>query len=145
MSFLASFEQSKLRIKTKVAAEIVNNSTTLVDDPDLFIDLKANKRYAGMILGIAFSSTAADMKITFKVISGTVYAFYHFNMENGNVAAFGTAATKQTSNANETLLIPFWVRTGSGGGTLQFQFAQAVAEVSNTQLLQGSMLIIFEE
>ncbi len=143
-----NYKSSYLNIHVKTADQIVNNSETIVDCTDLVHTLKANTRYSGMILLRLFSATGPDYVHTFKVISGTVYAEFISSgllAPLGNPTNFATERNEVTDGAAEVMVIYFWLETGSsGGGTIQYQFAQDTATASNTTVKVGSTMVVYE-
>ncbi len=140
-----NYKSSYINFIIKETDQIVSNSTTLIDDSDLKFTLRASKRYYGFLTVRHISTSVADLKITFKVISGTGYAFYSpvgTNVLSEN--AFGVESNPAGAGANKIALYYFWLKTGTGGGVLQVSWAQQAAEVSNTKVLEGSSLEVHE-
>lgn len=125
----------------------VNNSETLVDT-ELEISLRANKQYYGMLQMFVLSTAVADHKIQFVLPSGAT-----------GLKSIGTlsATTPSTTNAiatvlglsgnavNEVYTFTFTLLTSSTVGTIKIQYAQNTAEVSNSKVLKGSYLQIWEQ
>ncbi len=142
-----NYKSSYLQMIVKSADETVTSSETMQDDDELRLVLRPNKRYTGFIQLRLISPTAADFDYTFKVISGTVYASHIAGMGSAYLdeVAFGTEYSVTATSGNIQLsTIAFYVRVGSGGGTLQFQWAQGTSNGGNTIVKQGSSLVVFE-
>jgi len=131
-------------IITKKADQTINSQIVLQDVTDLVFVLKPNTRYYVLVSGRMVSPSLADLDLTFKAITGTVYAHFNVTVGMSNVAFFGTEKTFVTSGFIQSLYVAGWLKTGSGGGTLQLQYAQNVSDVGNTTILEGSMLAIYE-
>ncbi len=141
-----NYKSSFLNIITKKTSVTTTSDDSVNDDTELFLVLKPNKHYCGQVM-LQFNSHAdADIKFTFKAISGTSYARY----ATGAPAAplgdvpFGTENTENTLATNQNIVIFFWVLTGSAGGTLMFQWAQATSDVNDTIVQEGSTLVVYE-
>ncbi len=133
------------QVVAKTADIVINSDITINDDPDLKIDLLPNKRYYGtMILRLIFPSNA-DLDVSFKVISGTVYANFGLDMISAvSATSFGTELLIPTDGAFQVVKLYIALLTGSGGGTLQFQWAQNVSQAGDSTLFQGSSLVLFK-
>ncbi len=140
-----NYKSSFMTIITKIATETINSTTTIQDDDELKKVLKANTRYTGLLLLLIDASSVPDLDITFKVISGTVYARFGYVSGLQPATAFGVESGLQTSGADQFVSVLFAVKTGSGGGTLQFQWAQNVSDAAGTAIKEGSMMILYEE
>jgi len=136
----------KFTIVKKTSDEAVDTTTTVQDDDELFIPLKASTRY-GFSVEIYFTTpAAADYKYTFKLITGTSYAgFDGRGASSTEVINFGSNNwLDDTDGGLETLLIFGRIKTGTGGGTLQFQFAQLTSNAGDTITHEGSNIILYE-
>jgi hypothetical protein len=133
----------------------VNNSTTLVNDDTLVIPLDANSRY--IIDGIITysSSSTADFKLDFTVPSGAVgrraLAYIPTTVTNCLSVSqqfFGAGidvGTDPSGNVGGTggsceVVIRGQVTTVGTSGNFQVQWAQAVADASDTKTMEGSYL-----
>lgn len=134
---------------TLSADQTVNNSTTLVDS-GLVVDVAPEAIYEVRGFLIYNSSTTADMNILFVGPAGATMNWSgdspHSAATSGNPLIHRTANTIGTTLtvggfAANAIGQPLGVLTvGATAGTLKLQFAQAVAEVSNTILRAGSWL-----
>ncbi len=142
-----NYKSSFINVITKEADQQVTSSETMVDDNKLFFKLGNTRRYSGILFLRLDAEAAPDMDFTFKAITGTSYAEFEIGTATTaqTPAAFGVEHTLTTSGAIQTLYITFQLRTGSAGGTLQFQFAQGTSDAATTKVKQGSMLMVIEE
>lgn len=131
----------------KKADETVDTSTTFQDDDELVVALSANKTYYGVLRIFFTSATDADFKYKFTIPSGATA------IGNGTAiqpTGSGTMVELATGHAlgsivNENIVgINFRVVVGTAGN-LQLQWAQNTSQASNTTVLEGSALIMWEE
>ncbi len=123
----------------------VNNSTTLVNTDLLTQKLKFQHSYRIMIHATQNSSTVADNNFKFLV---TDLVATHLKWEV-TISALTTPSNNIT-NAIETagsggdglVYIECIVINVTTGGTLQLQYAQKNAEVSNSKFKKGSVMVI---
>lgn len=147
----------------KSANETVSNSTTLQNDDTLTFDYTAGTYDVELCLLVSEANTAANgHKFAFTFTNATVYALSEQGVpdltDTGyNASSYGTSgasASITTGTAFTTYLDPgpvgsagvpafFKLRLiviATGSGTLQYQWAQQVASVSNSILHAGSFL-----
>ena len=130
----------------KQADETVNNSTTLQDDDELKFDVAANAVYLARGVLLSYSSVTADIKHAFTVPAATemrLSAIYR--SDNGsNVSVNGLDATTAFNSYGgaETAVLTWWavIIVGATAGTVQLQWAQRAAEVSDTKVLANSCI-----
>lgn len=137
----------------KATTLTVNNSTTYVNDPELFIPLVANSVWIIEFTLFYSSLAAAAAKVNLTVPSGGAFTF-------GNDSLSLTATT--TANAidrgvvfagggghglgaagvgNPVVSYPKgYCSIGATAGNAQLQFAQDTANASNTVLMPGSTM-----
>jgi len=136
------------RIVKKVD-EIVNNSSVLQDDDELFSTLAINKTYFFQLLIFYESNVTPEFKYAFTVPAGaTVRIIDDDRWDSGGDRASkdGTVATEIGSDGTiQTMALFGRVIMGATAGDLTFQFAQVVANASDTETKQGSALIVWEE
>jgi hypothetical protein len=128
----------------KTIDETVNNSATMQNDDELFVAVAANSVYE-LNLRIQYNSNAtADFKYGFTFPAGTTMQ-YTQTVYGVGIAVLNTFEQDQTSTpgiegqaAIKGILITGVVITSSTAGTLQLQWAQNTANVSNTLLKAGS-------
>jgi len=142
-----------ISIARRTTSQIVNNSTTLVDDNQLQIDL-ANNETVYFEASIRYSGNAtADIKIAFVGPTGTTIRWDNFGsmyvglgdavavssaeISEGGTRVFGAAAGVRT------ISIRGYAQVGSTSGPLKMQFAQNVADASNTTVFFNSVLKVY--
>jgi hypothetical protein len=142
-----------ISIVRKTTSQSVNNSTTLVDDNQLQLELANNETvYFEAVIRYSGDSTA-DIKIAFVAPAGATirwdnYGSIHVGVgdtvtisntevSEGGIRAFGAAAGIRTIN------IRGYVQMGSTSGPLKMQFAQNSADASNTTVFFNSVLKVF--
>lgn len=139
----------------KSGSETVNNSATLQNDNDLFVDLPIGVFRVEAILHYT-TNTAADLSVAWTT-TGTItslartilgpsqgmadvtdHTIRHQGLAIGSGSAIG-GNTSATNITREDLLVDVSV-----AGRLQLQWAQRVANASDTILTAASRLIITE-
>ena len=129
----------------KTADETVNNSVTLQNDDHLVTaTLPASSAWAFDLLLVTVSSAVADFKFMFTGPAGTIFNLAFLvggTTYEGGTLTEGSTAGFVSGNGGE---VPVWIRgtltLGGTAGTLQLQWAQNTAEVSNTVVQLGSYL-----
>ena len=136
--------------KIKASDETVNNSNVLQNDNDILQAVAANEKWAFDIFLDVETSTVADFKCAFTVptsAAGTVWIVFDTDTA-ANLATTNTPGTGFSRTITDTFTfianvftmvrITGVLRNSSNAGTLQFQWAQNTAEVSNTIVHAGS-------
>jgi len=131
----------------KTADEIVNNSAILQSDDHLYFSVGANEAWAFDMLLRVKSSTTADFQYSFAVPTGgdvytTPVLYFDFDAAQTEaglavwapVIVPGAGALRRTHHR-------FLYIGGANAGTVQLQWAQAVAEVSDTIVYANSYII----
>lgn len=142
--------------KIKSGAETVNNSATLQDDNDLFVDLAVGTWRVELIAHYTVANTTADFRCGWST-TGTITALGRTCFGGGDSISSITDSTMRsqgivlssefavggsTSPSNivrEDLLLDVSV-----AGRLQFRWAQGTANASDTIVTAASRLIITE-
>jgi len=133
-----------ITFKTKTVIETVNNNTTLQDDNELFLPMLPNFYYVFMLFNKFNSSSVADIRSSFIAPSGATGGHNEINANGSTLFAFG-ANSNQSGGGNDSGVILYgYVTMGSTAGNLQYQFAQATAEVSDTSVLAGAILRLYK-
>lgn len=150
-SVLASLmsDRTPLFVK-KTSDETVNNSSTLQDDNELVLAGAASTTYDLEMRLIVNTGTTPDLKFTFTVPSGTTGSAQLFTGSNPDSAAsglqgpFSITATAAASGvgADQVLIVTGIVVTSSTAGNVQLQWAQNVANLSDTKVKADSYLIL---
>ena len=126
----------------------VNNSTTLVNDPELLFAIAANEVWEFELLAIINSSAVADIKFQFTGPAGS--SIYRFNVGESAAATDFISATEPGGAAIDVrgqgiaminAILEGIIINGATAGNLQVQWAQNTAEVSDTKVLANSLLI----
>jgi len=138
-----NYRNSVMNVVVKTADQQVTSSITIIDDDDLFLTLSPSKRYSGFVLMRYNSGSTPDIDYTFKAITGTTYAQFGTEAFQGT-AAFGAESTQATDGTDRYSIVKFIVKTGAGGGVLQFQWAQNVSDAGATKVLEGSTLVVYQ-
>ncbi len=131
----------------KTADQIVNNSETLVNDNHLKFSYRTGKRYSGYLI-LRFSSPAnADIDVTMKALTGADYETFRLGVDVVAVTpvAFASESTISTDASIQTMIIYFLCGGSTAAGTCNFKWAQSTAQVADTKILNGSMLVVFEQ
>jgi len=142
----------------KKVDDLVNNSTVFVLDSELNFFAIANKVYFIELNSNFESPSASDIKFGLKIPPGASYKIADANegtdrasgslgsgwtpftfITNGETISYeGQSGTRQS---NHYLL----VEAGPTGGTVTITFAQVSAQATDTKLLRGSLMRVFEE
>jgi len=133
----------------KKADEAIQFSTTLHDDDELVVALSANKTYFGMIVVYINSGTTPNFKHAFSIpalAGGEWMADLGLWREAAqNLANITIAINHLTDGGNQSMANYFRIVMGATAGNLQYQWAQQTSNGSDTKVLEGSTLIIWEE
>jgi hypothetical protein len=137
----------------KATTLTVNNSTAYVNDPELVIPLVANSSWIVETTLYYVTLAAAGAKANLTVPTGATMTYGNDSLsltatttanaiDRGLVFAGGGGhGLGGAGLANPVASYPrAFVVIGSTAGNLQFQFAQATANASNTQLMPGSFM-----
>jgi hypothetical protein len=144
-----------LSVVRRTTSQTVNNSTTLVDDTQLQLELSASETvYFEAVVRYSGDDTA-DIKIAFVGPTGATIRWDNYNsifintsdvvtvstgeVIEGNSRSFGCAA----ASGLRTLNIKGYVQTSTTAGALQMQFAQAAAVAADTTIQFNSVLKVF--
>jgi len=129
----------------KLADQIVNNSTTLVNDTEIFIPLEANKTYAWIIWIYVITTNTADIKETYTVPAGASGGWCETIGANVTRNNYGVTEFQGMGNLlNKCNTQTGQVSVGATAGNLQFQFAQQAADVTDTTVQAGSCMVVWE-
>lgn len=132
----------------KGADETVNNSAALQNDDALSLAVVADAVYRMWLRLIVNSGTTPDIKQGFTYPTGTTMTTEFFTGSTPDTAASvlqgpGTEATVAAFScvaADQIIRVEGLVTVSSTAGTLQVQWAQNTATVSNTVVKAGSFL-----
>jgi hypothetical protein len=127
----------------KSADETVNNSDVLQNDNDLFFSIGANEVWTFYIRAIINSGTTPDLVLNFTVPSGATGGWAQLYLSGGVAERSfgGSGLAVSTSGSDQTYSPGGVVINGATPGTVQFQWCQNVATMSDTTIKAGSFLI----
>ena len=136
--------------------QVVNNSTTLVNDDTLLTALAANETVSFFFIIWHSSNTTAVFKGTITAPGGSAVRVGQANTliyESGGTvsqdiiySASAAATTPLQGNGSGLgIIVSGYVANGSTAGNLQLQWAQNTATAVNTYVMTGSYLLVFRE
>jgi len=132
----------------KIVAQTVNNSDTVQDDDELVVPLNANKVYHIFIMICFTSGTTPDFKYQISIPAGATA-----DRQDGQWVQTRQNAqdwTTEQVSAGQNAVVQ-WnqqdgrIITGGTAGNVVLQWAQNVATASDTIVLPGSLVILWEE
>lgn len=130
----------------KTADETVSNSTAYQDDNELRFAIAANEVWEVSFVLRYTSTDVADIKLTVGVPGGGLPRHCAAHLDLAGAVAFtykGGAAIQSQGTAGGTglLVIRGIIVNGATPGEVILRWTQAVAEVSDTKVLENSCLI----
>jgi len=133
----------------KTVDETVNNSSTLQDDDVLLFTPNINKVYFGTIFTVFISGSTPDIKSAFTLPSGATGQWMASNalwrMGAQTWSTITTAISQVAGGSDQTFANYFRIQMGATAGDINYVWAQATANASDTKVLIGSALIVYEE
>ena len=131
------------KVVGKTADEIVNNSTTLQNDDELFFAVAANEIWYIHVVMIEISSAVADFKYGFTAPAGASFDYAIMNAAPANTRGLSdTYGDAGAGLAARAIVLPRGLLVvGATAGNFQLQWAQNTAEVSDTTVKVGSCII----
>ncbi len=132
----------------KKVDEIVNNSQVFQNDDELFVPLNANKVYGFWICIFLESTVTADLKANFIVPTGTTGR--KSDSSWSSIPRSTTDITQALIHAplvstEEMFVMLGHINVAGTPGNFQFEWAQNLAEATDTKVKAGSFLIVWEE
>jgi hypothetical protein len=121
-----------------------NNSTVLADVTGLSFAVLANASYFFQFILHGISAVAADYKFTLTGPAAPTairYGLTSISVDVADAAAFGTSIFRAASSVDEAIFIFGQLRNGANAGTVQLQFAQQTADVSNSKIYAESSVV----
>lgn len=115
-----------------------NNNTTLVDITGLSFAVAANASYVFQFIVHASSNSVADIKFALTgpaAPTGLRWSLYNIGQTStlvNSASTFTTMANYETSGSENGFFFIGHLRNGANAGTVQLQFAQNTADVSNS-------------
>ena len=133
--------QGALTRIVKATTETVNNSTTLQNDDSFTFSVSASKDYTVKLLLRVSSGAVPDIKYLWSLPAGATAVGIVTRPVSNDLITFSEAAsvTVGTSGTSNMIML-LTIRVGTTAGTAVLQWAQEVAEVSDTSVLVGSWL-----
>jgi len=138
---IAFADLTDVTLVKKTTPQTVNNSTTLVNDSELVIAVEANSLYMVETALDYESSNVADFKATFSIPTGARMTANTGNAPSPNIAIPSTifgAGFGAVSTGFRVLSAV--LKTEANAGNLTLQWAQNLAEVSDTIVRAGSQM-----
>jgi len=132
----------------KTVDETVNNTTTLQNDDELFFTGTANKTYFLTLDLFLTSSTVADINMEFSLPSGATGVWTNdlFNSDLPGDTVDITVGDDYATDGNiEHLILHGKIDMGGTTGINNFEWAQQTAEATDSKILKGSSLLVYEE
>lgn len=142
---LQSQQASVTRVGFKTLNETVNNSSALQNDDQLFATVDANTRYFFTGRFVFTSNATPDIKFGFTYPSGATASYTLFGTGAGGtvLAAFNFVETNiaalEGGTAVAGTMLGSWT-IGTTPGVIQLQWAQNVANATDTIVLAGSFI-----
>ncbi len=128
----------------KSVNETVASSTTVQDDNELFVNLRANKLYNFSLI-LFCGGIAGDIKYTFEDITNATRDVFTNSDEDATATLnFGVEKDIPLISSSDLINMKGSVQMGSTKGTLQFQWAQRISSATETTVFLGSMLTVWE-
>lgn len=132
----------------KSADQTVVSSTTLVDDDELTVALKANSRYYFMLWIFFSGNLDPDFKYTFTIPAGTTNRRGFSNYNAGGTEGTTIPVTDVTSAflgaQAEFYLVPTGYVITDGAGQFTLQWAQNTSDIDPVIVKAGSTLVMWE-
>jgi hypothetical protein len=126
----------------KASDETVNNSADLQNDNDLLFPVGTNETWAFNIFLIHNSGTTPDIKFAMSVPSGaSSFSSCHGVNVGGTTYVAAMPATLAGTGSNHPGEIHGVVRTGGTSGNVILQWAQNIANSSDTKIIANSILM----
>lgn len=130
-------------IVRKTITEIVNNSSVLQNDDELLLALAANEVWIVNFYLLIDSAGTPDFKFAFTMPAGGEAFALHTSRGNA-VASFATGGfgVGSTDGSDQmSTVVAVLARNGANAGNLQLQWAQNVANPTDTSVFLNSCLI----
>ncbi len=156
--FLAGEDANQKRLNEEIgvtlrksADQVVNNSTTMVNDTHLLWPVEANIQYVFEGELVYTAATAADIRIGWSSPSGTAMSWNATGLDPAlaykNVANLAAATTSNFGGNGTTsgrlIHVSGWFTVGATAGTFRLQWAQDVANASDASMRAGSTATLY--
>jgi len=140
-------DSGRIVVVRKTADEIVNNSAALQDDDDLLFPMAINEVYEFTAILLCLSNAIPDIKFAFTMPAGgdvdwvftgvdAVGAMVSVSVNGSGVSTHMTAIA-----APQVIVLHGIARNAGAAGNCQLQWAQNVANASDTIVYTNSNLI----
>lgn len=142
----ATISQPFAKVVKKID-QTVNNSIVYVDDDELFFTPRANKEYSFELWIIFDSDTTPDLKTRFNS-SGGLTGLLTTNNDGGENNTQIVTADFVHAGFDATIrgfLINGQFSVGASINPITLQWAQNTADATDTKILKGSRLVVWEE
>lgn len=128
-------------VRVKDADETVNNSNTLQDDDDLTFPIGANEMWAVDVVLRYSTGDTPRAKYAFSVPSGATGTHAGISQSTDMDTKSSPTIAVALRAGGVLAIIKAIIINGSTAGDVTLQWAQAVADESDTKVLKGSYLI----
>ncbi len=134
-------------VKFKTSNETINNDSTLSDDAELLFTPTINKLYQILMFVYTNSGTTADFKQAFTIPTGATIQINagDFQVTPQNLMDGETPFPDVSSGLDQNKAILIRLVMSSTAGNCVYQWAQNVSDAEDTTLLEGSVMIVWEE
>lgn len=135
----------------KLAGEVVNNSSVLQDDNELFTPIAANEDIVVEFYLRVQTGSTSDIQVAIAVPAGAGLVVRAWAIgangvgDYGGVTISGGGIGLDTSDASVGVIIAVAVRNGGTAGDIQLRWAQRIAVAENTIVDTFSYLIAHRE
>ncbi|HVE27783.1 MAG TPA: hypothetical protein VNC22_20395 [Sporichthya sp.] len=136
-------------IARKTTNETVNNSSTLQNDDEIFLAVEASCVYHFELRISSDSGTTPDLKLGFTYPTGTTIRWSGVDADTAGAVRITGGLTETSVPAvvggTPSVFASYYsgvVITGVNAGTLQLQWAQNSANLSNSIVQAGSYLLL---
>lgn len=142
----ALISETRVVSARKSSDETINNTSGYQDDDELFVPVEANATYVGWLHFNYLSQAAAAFKYQFTTPAGSNLPFWSFigsspftygGSAGGGVVGLAGTGANLPCDAWGLIII------GGTAGTMRMQWAQNVANASNTIVRAGSYLALW--
>jgi len=129
-------------VARKTGDQLVNNTTTLVDIDDLVIpSAPADSVWQVVVYPLISTGATPDIKFKWSLPSGATID-WDTHGQTTNMEEVGDESSFNVGSGTPPQSQIFWgvIVVGSTAGDLKLQFAQNVADVSDTKVLKNSVI-----
>lgn len=135
----------RLQFKVKQVTEVVNNSSVLQDDDELYLPVLPNRIYRLDLVLFVVSNTNQDFKAKLVMPAGSSGSSMHICQTSAiSTVALGSTINQSTTGSDEILRWTGILITGATAGNVQLQWCQNLAAANDTKVYQGSSIELCE-